>query len=647
MLVLSQDNQYSAPNVTIKIDDRTTVQDTADVSTYPIPEYNVLIPTFQDIGPTNVIELFRPGYQATYAQVHGLPNALKYGFGPDFIYDILSLNAGVGVYTVNLRGSDATHANVLVLMNYEVKEEAYQDSNGRQYYIYNGEMTTGWSVDDEDNEVQDPNVAADGEPVTRNVLHVKYETASFEGVSSWLDMVKKLNSYDTSANTDTKGTLPMFGVIYRGASNFGNNAYFNMTYKNAEYDGNTYYSVSAFDGQNTITTENVMSLDTRSGQSYGTTYFIETVFNNAFYNMRFVMYNDIDKIYDIYNKYLITKEEFIEASAAGTEAVAKTIDFGMIDPFTYNGFAITVDEGSLDVSKTNAFTLTNGSDGTETADDLYKKFFNGDILDANSVIRYRVNYVPDVGYSDEVKASMIDYIKRRNRFTVGTIMVGQDTFRSAMLEHYSYYFDNMPYIRQIAKVQSPMMYNAFCRRTMTYPASYFDVMEWVNKISSNGHPFQPFAGANVRWRGFIEDTMAYPTETPEFIQSLTKARVNVVMKDNSEGAYISDQLMNCVNVSDQIEFNNSILITSMLYDLLDLVHANHFKFNEEQEVKNFKVLVDEFINAKYTKFSASLSTEVYRMGTIGRAAQTNKILVTIDLKDINRYTNIELVLVDN
>ena len=69
MLVLSQDNKYSAPNVTIKITDNTIVQDTAEVSTYPIPEYNVLIPTFQDIGPTNVIELFRPGYQATYAQV--------------------------------------------------------------------------------------------------------------------------------------------------------------------------------------------------------------------------------------------------------------------------------------------------------------------------------------------------------------------------------------------------------------------------------------------------------------------------------------------------------------------------------------------------------------------------------------------------
>lgn len=646
MLVLSQDNQYSAPNVTIRITDNTAVQDTAEASVYPIPDYNVLIPTFQDVGPTNVIELFRPGYQATYAQVHGMPNALKYGFGPDFIYDILTLNAGVGVYTVNLRGADATHANVMLLLNYEVKEEPYVDTKGNQYYIYNGEMTTGWSVDDNGNEVQDPDVAANGVAVTRNVLHVKYETTSLEGVTSWIDMVKKINGYDTSANTDEKGTIPMFGVIYRGASDFGNNTYFNMTPKTVEYDGNTYYSISAYDGQTTITTENVMSLDIRSGQTYGTSYFIETLFNNAFYNLRFVMYEGIDQVYDLYKKYLVTMDEFVAANVNGTTPTA-SINFASIDPFTYKGFCITVDEGSLNPTLVNAFKLEGGSDGSETADELYKKFFNGDMLDAGSVIRYRVNYVPDVGYSDEVKNAMIDYIKRRNHFSVGTIMIGKDTFQSAILDHQSYYFEDMPYIRQIAKVQSPMMYNTFVRRTITYPASYFDVMEWVNKIAANGHPFQPFAGASVRWRGFIEDTMVYPTENAAFIQTLTKARVNFVMKDNAEGAYMSDQLMNCVNVSDQIEFNNSILITSMLYDLLDLVHANHFKFNEEQEVKNFKVLVDEFINAKYTKFSASLTTDVYRMGTIGRAAQTNKILVTIDLKDINRYTDIELVLVDN
>ena len=646
MLVLSQDNKYSAPNVTIKITDNTVVQESTDVSALPIPEYNVLIPTFQDIGPTNVIELFRPGYQDTYARVHGLPNALKYGFGPDFIYDIISMNAGVGVYTVNLRGPDAAHANILVLMHYHVEEENYTDTSGRQYYIYNGEMTTGYTVDDDNNEVQDPDVIADGVPVSRKVLHVKYDTTNLEGVSSWIDMSKKVAAYDTSANTEDSGTIPMFGVLYRGASDFGNNAYFNMIPRTVEYDGNTYYSISAFDGQSTITTENQMSLDIRSGRMYGTSYFVETIFNNAFYNLRFVTYEGIDDIYDLYNKYLITQDEFVAAQTAGVEAVASK-DFAAIDPFTYNGFCISVDEGSIDVTKTDAFKLEGGSNGTLEANELYKRFFNGDMLDANSIIRYRINYVPDVGYTPEVKNAMIDYIKRRNHFTVGTIMIGGDTFASAVKDHQAYYFENMPFIRQITKVQSPMMYNTFCRRTITYPSTYFDTMEWVNKILANGHPYQPFAGSSVRWRGYIEDTMVFPTENADFIQSLVKARINFVMKDAAEGAYMSDQLMNCVNVSDQIEFNNSILITGMLYDLLDLVHANHFKFNEEQEVKNFKTLVEEFINAKYTKFSASLTTDVYRMGTIGRAAQTNKILVTIDLKDINRYTNVELVLVDN
>lgn len=642
MLVLSQDNQYSMANVTVSVTDNTAVQDTAELSTYPIPDFNVLIPTVQDAGPTNTIELFRPGYQATYAALHGMPNAMKYGFGPDFIYDILTANAGVGVYTVNLRGDDATMANVALLLNYEVKkEEQYTDSDGHPYFLLeDGSMSTGYYVD-EDGQVQYDSSVESGTLVKRDTLHVSYTTSHFENVKSWIDMVKKLNAFDTSANTDEKGTLPIFGVIYRGASDFGNNSYFSMNAVNAEYDGNTYYAVTAYDGLNTYTTEANMSLDVSAGSSHGANYFIENVFNSNFNNLRFSMYENIQLVYDLYKKYLITGEDF---AAGRTEA---SIDFAEIDPFSYNGFAITVDDGSLNVKLANAFKLVGGSDGTADADSLYREFFAGEILDARSVIRYRVNYVPDIGYSDETKKALIDYVKVRNRFTTSTVMVGDTTFRSALLDHSSNYYENMPCVRQIAKAQSPMMYNPYCRRTLTYPATYFDTMEWVRVISANGHPYQPFAGANVRWRGFIEDTMVYPTENAEFIQSLTKARINFVMKDNAEGAYMSDQQMNTEIFSDQTEFNNSLLITSMLYDLLALVHENHFKFNESQDVKTFKTLVDEFINNKYARYSAALDVDVYRMGTVGRAAQTNKIVVVIDLKDINRFTNIELILTDN
>lgn len=643
MLVLNQDYSLAAANMSVTVTDNTTVQTTTEESQYPVPNFNIFVPTFQDIGPTNVIELYRPGYQATYAALHGMPNALKYGFGPDIIYDTLAQNAGVGVYTVNLRGADATVANVMALCDYTIKEESYVDpSTGEQQYLLpDGTMTS--------------DSAAEGAvAVSRKVLHVKYRTENLEGIHSWLEMVTKLNASGVPASEDettgeTSGTIPLFAVTYRGNSNFGNNAYFSMNPVYAEYDGKTYYSITAFDGLNTITSDDTLSLDNNSGVDYGTTYFIETQFNDTFHSLRFSMYEGIDELYDLYNKYLLTVGDYIAAQT--DPSVGSSVKFAEIDPFSYGNsdnpaFAVVIDDGSIVSTKTNAFSFAGGDNGTADFESLLIDMFNGKILDMRSVLRYKITYVPDVGYSDEVKTAIVGFIKARNRFTSASIEVGSNTFTSAMNDHATIYFDDMPNIRQLAKVQSPMRYNPYCRRTIKTPASYFDTMELVRQIGVNGHPFQPFAGARTRWSGFIEDTMPYPSETPELINALVKNRINFVMKDNMTGAYMSDQLMNTVNASDQTEFNNAMLISTMLYDLLDLVHANHFKFNEEEEVKQFSALVDEHINTKYTKYSASLITEVYRNGTVGRARYTNTIRVTIDLKDINRYTNVEIVLVD-
>ena len=104
--------------------------------------------------------------------------------------------------------------------------------------------------------------------------------------------------------------------------------------------------------------------------------------------------------------------------------------------------------------------------------------------------------------------------------------------------------------------------------------------------------------------------------------------------------------MNTLLESDQTELNNSFLISNMLYDLLNLVHRNHFKFNEAEEVRIFKEAVSESINKKYAPYSASLSVEVYRLGTVGRAKSANQITVTIDMKDINKFTDVNIILTD-
>lgn len=630
MLVLDQDKSYSFSNMTVKITDNTVLRDDTTTTTQETPDFNVLIPIHVPVGTTNSLELYYPGEINRYLNAHGTPNCLKNGFGADAIYAALTSGAEVGVYTINLRGASATFANAVVVMKYKVEKNVpYTDTTGAPYYYdKNGQLTTS---------------PTDNTPVVRDVLHAKFELQYVANCKKWVDLYKKMNSL-VSTTPDESGyqSMPIFAVMYRGASTFGNNVYMNLVPKTAEYDGNTYYTATVFDGINSIESSRYMSMDVNSGKKYNDSYFIETQFNAEYPNLRMMTAESIQDLYDLVNPYLYTIDEFI----AGTQAnPAKS--FAAVDIFGANEFAFVTDEDSLDMQAANAVILQGGSDGTETPDELFKDFFGGKILeDISSVLRYRVTYIPDLGYDEDTKKEIVKLVKLRNRMTTARLMVGNETFESAIVDHQSNYYENMPNVSLIAKCQSPMMFNEFIRRTVTVPAGYFDLVAILNHMYKWGNPFQPFAGALCRWTGFIEDTMNYPANDAQFLQSLYVSRINVVMKDSEAGAYLADQEMNTVLTSDQTELNNAFLISSMLYDLVALVHRQHFKFNEAEEVRIFNENVNDIINQKYAPYSASLDVEVYRSGTIGFAKSRNIIKVTVDLKDISKYTDVEIVLTD-
>lgn len=630
MLVLDQDKSYSFSNMTVKITDNTVLRDDTTTTTQETPDFNVLIPIHVPVGTTNSLELYYPGEINRYLNAHGTPNCLKNGFGADAIYAALTSGAEVGVYTINLRGASATFANAVVVMKYKVEKDVpYTDTTGAPYYYdKNGQLTTS---------------PTDNTPVVRDVLHAKFELQYVANCKKWVDLYKKMNSL-VSTTPDESGyqSMPVFAVMYRGASTFGNNVYMNLVPKTAEYDGNTYYTATVFDGINSIESSRYMSMDVNSGKKYNDSYFIETQFNAEYPTLRMMTAESIQDLYDLINPYLYTLDEFI----AGTKAnPAKS--FAAVDMFGANEFAFVTDEDSLDMQAANAVILQGGSDGTETPDELFKDFFGGKILeDISSVLRYRVTYIPDLGYDEDTKKEIVKLVKLRNRMTTARLMVGNETFESAIVDHQSNYYENMPNVSLIAKCQSPMMFNEFTRRTVTVPAGYYDLVAILNHMYKWGNPFQPFAGALCRWTGFIEDTMNYPANDAQFLQSLYVSRINVVMKDSEAGAYLADQEMNTVLTSDQTELNNAFLISSMLYDLVALVHRQHFKFNEAEEVRIFNENVNDIINQKYAPYSASLDVEVYRSGTIGFAKSRNIIKVTVDLKDISKYTDVEIVLTD-
>lgn len=636
MIVLDSDNTYSFSNAVIKIIDETYVDDDATTGEVVVQDFNLLIPTVQTVGKTNVLEYYQPGEQAKYLKEHGTPNALQYGFGPDLIADALSeelASAKVGIYHINLRGPSATMANIIVAMKYRVETDVpYTDTDGSQYYVdENGQLTTN---------------PTNATPVSRDVLHVKMVTSNINDCKKWLDLHNAMNSLTETATPDEDGyyTIPWFAVMYRGATSYANDVYFHFSPTRAEYDGNIYYSASVFNGTTMKTSDPIFSFDPDSGTRYDTSYYIENRFNEVFPTLRFLSAEDSTSIIDLFNKYGYTLDDYLDNCGTKSSTL-----FSAINPFAADSFAIVMDSGSVDASKQASFRLSGGSDGTETKDELFQMFFNGEILgDITSPLRYHINYIPDLGYDKETKHAIEKLCdKYRFRMTTCTLMMGGiDGFSSALIEHQGEYYTDMPCVRQLARYQSPMRFNPYIKKTIITPGTYFDTMALLRHFKKWGNYFQPFAGAEARWLDYIEDTMSYPSETPQYLQALQNNRVNVVMKDSKAGGYLSDQQMDTTRISDQTELNNAFLISCMLYDLVDLVHYNHFKFNEAEELRAFNSAVQDRINEKYSRFSASLSATVSRVGTVGRARYKNQIYVRIDLKDINKFTDIILNLID-
>ena len=637
MIVLDRENSYGFSNVVIKLVDETYIDQQTVNEEVVVQGFNMLIPTVQSVGNTNTLEYYQPGEQKKYFAAHGKPNALQYGFGPDLIADALSeelADAKVGIYTINLRGPSATMANVIVVMKYRVEPDVpYLDGDGAQYYVdANGQLTT--------------NPTDGATPVSRDVLHVKFVTSNVDACKRWTDLHEAMNSITNTTTPDDEGyfTVPLFGVMYRGATAFANDVYFHLTPSRAEYDGNMYYKVSVFDGTTMKTTDPLFSFDPEAGERYQTSYFFENQFNATFPTLLYMTAEDSGTITDLLNKYGYTLDDFLRDGG-----LTPSVSFTAMDIFEADSFAIVTDSGSIDCQKQAAFRLSGGTDGDETRDELFRMFFAGEILgDIGSPLRYRVNYIPDMEYDDNTKAAITTLIeKARYRLTNTTLMIGgKDGFASALVDHQARYFRNMPNVRQLARYQSPMRYNPYTKRTMITPATYFDTMALLRHFKKWGNYFQPFAGAEARWLDYQDDTMHYPSESLDYLQSLQTSRINVVMKDAKDGAYLADQQMNTTRLSDQTEFNNALLVSCMLYDLIDLVHYNHFKFNEAEEVRQFDEAVNDCINEKYAKFSASISATVTRVGTTGKARYKNQIYVRVDLKDISKYADIILNLVD-
>lgn len=638
MLITSQAKALTTlhPNINITVIDNTIVTD--DTREGPeLPRFNMLIPIVVDRGMTNTMEIYYPNEPNRYILAHGKPDIVKYGVGPNIIHQVMLSGAEIGVYTINLRDEDvATKPNMVVSLKYRIERNVpYTDATGNPYYL---------THDLDGNRVLTFDPGIDNTPVQRDVLHVKFVTSYVENCKKWTDIHAAMNNMVSDVeDEDGYLTLPWFAVMYRGSGSYGNNVYFSMIPRLSDSDDSIYWAINMFDGTSSYKTDSLISMDTNAGAKYGANYYIENVFNQEFSTLRFMTSEAADDIVSLFKTHMYTLEDVLN----GNEP---SIPFQRINPFDLEEFGIVMDAGTLDTTHVKAFQLQGGIDGELDRDVLFEKFYNGQIKGAEnikSLLTYRFSYIPDLNYNEPTKAAIVKFVESRCRTTTATLMLGgYESFQSAATQRRSDYYWDMPNIRLLPKCQSPMMYDTYTRKHRQFPASYFDALALIDHIKKNTVPYFPFAGANARWSGYVEDTMMYPSEDPEFIDMLTKARINTVMRDNREGGYISDQLMNINFESDQVEFSNTLIISDMIYDLVHLIHLNHFTFNEASDIEKLQEQVSNYINTRYRAYSASLGIKVYRPGTTGRNGKTRVVEATVDLKDIARFAQIKLILND-
>ena len=644
MLVFDESNNYTFPNVVINFQDNTYWQDREDV-VLPIPRFNVVIPIHVERGKVNTMVLYKTTQGDQFLRDFGTPNCVKNGFGPDLVYDILNASDedNIGVWVCNVRDVSATAANIILMMKYRV-ETGVEVTNAAGEALYttpSGEITTSPITTTESSA---GTVTVDNTRLVRDVLHVRYETQNVTNIAKWANAQEMMHQLYNTTTADENGyySIPLFMIVHSATSTYGNNCYFRFTPQISESDDKMYYGISLFDGANTYNTDPIFSFNIEGGATIGENYYIETNFNNQFGGlMRFVS-----------SDYLADAMQMI-TDAMSAEGLSYD-DIDIFDPYTSDGEAAStgyvLDAGSMDVTTSKAFQLAGGSNGDPEKDDpdyLFEQFFAGNIVkDIASVIRWRFNYIPDVGYNDATIAQIKNLCAKRTRMTVCTIMLGGETFDSAVSEHNTKHIDNMPTMRQICALQHAMMNNRFVRRTVEYPAGYLDTMAFIRRVVNVGNPYSGFAGYNARWTGFIDETMTFMPEDAELMNRLDKARINVLMKDASDGGYLSDQKMNTRLISDQTEFNNAMLIADMLYDLIDLIHRNSFNFNEPEDVELMQSLVSTTINTSYAPHAASLTTTVSKLGTTGKDKYTTRIVVTVNLKDINKYAIVDFILTD-
>ncbi len=640
MYISSEQNSYPFSNTTLSIIDNTTVVSAAAVQKTK-PRHNYLFPVKLPKGPTNEIIQFYPGEYNLFASTFGTPSYSKNGVASELIHKILSMPAsGMGVYVINLKDTTATKAYAVLCATIESTPNSTQKTNSTGVLLY---LTAdGREVTESEGNT----------PIMLDVVTVKFEVKSpVDELSQAIKCKSETEVFSametlykvTTEETKTTTVYPLMAFFYAGNGTYGNNISLRFDSIKSEYSSTVNYKLTVQDGSDGSTATYSANLSFFYDAEQ---YFVGNVINSVVPNINTIASNYIEEFF--------TSVKTTIGSLTLKSADIFDMDF-TVDKTVGNSIDFHTTSDSLDIGAHEAIKLSGGLDVVsataepeKTFDEMAVSFFKGELVqDINSLLRYRINQIIDVNYSEDVKAEIVNFCNTRIRATNATLCVGSTTnFSSAIVDSNENYVGKSFNTRLLTKCQSAMAVSEYTKRLHVYPPTYFDTAAFIKNAIENGNIYTPFAGAKARWLNYKEGSIMYPAESSNLFTELNNARLNVVKKDSNTGAYLSDQILTTTNVSDLTEFSNALILADMIYDVVELVHQNNWSFNESDEVKAFKEKVDKDINALYSAYAAVLSVEVYRVGETGLEGRTNAIEISVDFKDISKFARVSFIIDD-
>jgi hypothetical protein len=602
------------PKQTIRVIDETQVVEIPQTQPRPIDE-NILILGSFGMGTTNKPVQFYAGEGARFIEEFGAPNFRKNGVGHYIALEALNNNRNMGVLAVNLKPATATYANAAIVAKLKVTPDvAKTNESGDPLYLTPGNVETTES---------DGNTA-----IVRDVMTATYSVVSFANITRESQLQEAMTALRSDV-ADAEGfkTYPLVGFYYKGKGDFGNNINFRMLEYVSRYTGEYLYALDLFDGTKVVNLEDNSFFSDSAVLTESV--FIESIVNSANTSLRAVSANDIEDFYEALVPYLGPKLK-------------------KVDLFTAEEYQYEVASTSTDFTSVRAVRLDNGAEGL-TADyaNLVGDFFDGKIVDdIDSLIRYRIDVVPDLNFTNGEKAKLISFLNRRTYSTTAILMAGADTLESAIVERETLFKGEYPSVLLIPNAQSPKFQDPYTKRAFTFPLIYFFMKSYCENYRTHANSFMPLAGPNARVTGFIEDTMLFPSTNEKLLDNLDKSRINVLRKDTMPGAYIYTQNTNTEMDSDSTELNNICILRSIIYDIVNMAHSKNYTFNDFEEVEKFDEDMTLTVRPKYSNYVSGIITKVGKKSLTGSGKNTNIINVTVNFKDLLKSIEANITLTD-